>query len=128
MIGLKTTAIIGGCLSAVIAAQMWVISSRGSEIKKLETKVTEQKITIEAYASKEELLEELRTQAAEIGSVAADACRKTINFRVKHTVESVEIQNAADDIAAAAAYDRILCQRPEAANHPKCTGADTSPE
>lgn len=120
----KIAAVALVLLFGTISALGWTSWVRGEKIKKLEATLAQNELVIAAHKDKELLLEELRSSAAEIGQISAEACRATVSFRVKHTVESMEIQNAEDDAAAAAAYDRLLCERPEAASHPKCARAD----
>lgn len=56
-----------------------------------------------------------------IADLAANACRSSINFRINATTEAQEIRNATTTPGGAnAAYDRLMCQRPEAINHPRC--------
>jgi hypothetical protein len=57
----------------------------------------------------------------EISRIAADACKSVITLRVKHQREVEQIRDeVASGGSAWTAYDRILCKRPEAAQHPTC--------
>lgn len=56
-----------------------------------------------------------------IASIAADACKSSITVHVQQAREAEGIRNAANTPGGAnAAYNSLMCQRPEAAGHPAC--------
>lgn len=57
----------------------------------------------------------------DLSKIAADACKSVITVRLKHQREVEQIRDeVASGGSAWTAYDRILCKRPEAAEHPTC--------
>lgn len=128
MFGTKITIGVMVAAGAVIAALGVQSTLRGMKIDKLEAAAIEKDITIEGLNSKIATMDLMKIDAETIAALSAETCRKTINFRVRHVTESKEIQDAPDADAAIAAYDRLLCERPEAAGHPKCAGTTEVPE
>lgn len=59
-----------------------------------------------------------------IGKALAQACASSVQVRVIQTRQAQEIRNAPDPDTAARTYDRLLCERPEAAGHPACSPAE----
>lgn len=116
-----------GILILALGSSGFFIRMQQSNIEKKVTEIAELKISNASLASAANVLEELRAAGDDIAKQAALTCQKTIEFKVKHVVEAKEIQNAPDADSAIAAYDSLLCRRPEAAGHPKCTGAPTAP-
>jgi hypothetical protein len=92
----------------------------------LEQRVSELTEEVTARGVQIAALEASRLSAEDLSAVVTQACTAAVRLRQRHIEQSREIERAPDDRAAADAYRRLLCDRPEASGHPACGSASAS--
>lgn len=115
-------AVLAALLGTMIGMALDRIDLR-AKLDKAEARVIELDLAVASRDATIATLNANKIDGEEIARVSAKACQSTIKFQMRAAAEAQEIHNASDDAAAARAYDRLLCQRPEAAGHPACATA-----
>jgi hypothetical protein len=106
----------------VIGTQYLIVQSQAKQIKAGAAEIARLNDQVTLLTKANGDLADKSIAGEDVAAIAAKACKSSIKFRAQNTVESKVIADAPDDVAAVRAYDDLMCARPEAQGHPRCSG------